>query len=170
MRVWVFALSFLTVSLIAALLLTPESRERGKKIRAAGLEFEEYKAYDIRPEGVFKLLIAKKGLHYADHEELEEPIFIQLNEGRLEGLSGQQGVLKGNIVTLRHEVRYWNNEGQSLLTEEAVYNRQTQVLKGAGGFTLEGPQGQMTGLDFTVDAAARTLNATEVKASLKVKE
>lgn len=169
-NVWIFAWLFLAATVAAALLISPQSREAGKRAKAAQLEFERYRVYDIGAQGVTQVVIAEKGRHYADREELESPILIRQNNGQLQGLSAKTAVMVGPVVTLRNEVHYWSNEGHNLFTEEAVYNKQTQILKGRGGFTLEWAEGRMSGREFEVDGAARTVDAREVRAILEMKE
>lgn len=154
----------------ASWLLSPEGREGSKRAKVAQLEFENYRIYDIGPDGVSRVLIADRGRHYDNREELENPILIQRESNRTEGISGLYAVIKEEVVNLKGSVHYWNDEGYNLFTEEAVYNRQTQVLKGRGGFTLEWAEGRMAGAEFVLDNVARTVDAKEVRAVLDMKE
>jgi hypothetical protein len=169
-RVYLFFLLLLVAIVLAAWFLAPHSREGGAAGSAAQVVFDRYHYYEITPLGVDRVLLADRGWHYGTHEELLMPVFIQQAQGYREGISGLKAHRKNGELQMIGEVFYWHSDGYNLFTDRAVYNEQTEIVRGEGPFTFEWSGGRMEGRDFVANGPASRVKARDVEAVLYLNE
>ena len=164
MKIWLFTLTILAVSLVAGMLVEPSGRAGGDAAPVAALEFSDYRLIDYGYERVNAVLLSTLGKHYETREEITQPIVVRQVGEYIASVTAEMGVIENGLLTLEKSVRYWDNRGRSLSAEKAVYNRKKGTLEGSGGFEMQSAEGRFYGSRFVANTERRTIEAEDVRA------
>lgn len=170
MRIWSFFALLLFVSLLVAIFVDPVAQVKGDKKEVALVEFNNYQVYEIKDEGVKDLLVAYKGRHYKEYEELEHPIYLKEREGVYSFVGANMATIKGDLITMVKDVFYTDSDGYQLLAQKAIYDRSNARLSGSGGFVATNLDNRFIGDNFLVRIDTKKLEAYNIKAFYTVKE
>lgn len=170
MRVWLFFVLLLIVSLTLGIYISPEESQVSKKQDVALVEFENYQLYTIRESGISDIVVAYKGRHFKTHEELELPVYVSSQDGSILALNSNRATIKGDVITMTKDVVYTDSNGYQLITENGVYNSSNGYLTGSGGFVAKSYDGVLKGSDFLVKTEQKRVEAKNIKAVYRLKD
>jgi lipopolysaccharide assembly outer membrane protein LptD (OstA) len=167
LKIWLFIIFVLSVSLAATIAIIPQSRERERIATMAQIEFENYRFSDIGVNGVANMMIATSGRHFDDREEFSNPVLMRQSGTYIDSISANSGIYQNDILTLNGNISYYDSLGRMLRTEQAIYSKNEALLKGGGGFELESAEGRMRGSNFEVDMQSRVIKAKDIEATVE---
>lgn len=126
------------------------------------IAFEKMHGYVITAEGVEANIKAEKLLKYSDKIVLEEVESSFASKHRQNQIDAKEADIEDDIITLKGDVVYENNESTTFKTDTLVYNTKTKVATSDTPFTMQSLQGNVTGEGFTYNEMNKTMHADEI--------
>ena len=142
--------------------------KKDSKIRP-DVELFNVKNLEISKKGVLSIVFTDKIDRYKNYDTMFMIDALHKGEnGLIDSLTAQKGVLRKNILYLTKSVKYTRSDDVTLLCDSIVYNIKNRVLKGNDKFKFLRKNSITTGDSFEYRMKRGIIKADKIKTIIKV--
>ena len=155
---------------IALFLLTQEEYVfdfKAQDTSIAQITLHDVKNYEIALAGINTITTAKEVRRFASYDELLNVETLMKEEDQVALLRANKATLRGPNVLLEGEVYYTRSDDVTFESDEANYNRETNIAEGSLPFLATYGPHQSKGESFEYNTQTRELVATKIDATLE---
>lgn len=126
-------------------------------------------SYSIVNSGIEHIIKGTKVLRFTNRDEFYDIDAVRKsNEGLLENLRADSGVLVGDNLSLKGNVRYENSNSVRFRSEQADYNLKLKVFKTDSDFVLEDNRSITKGASMIYMTKEEKIYAKKIRSKIEV--
>ncbi len=142
--------------------------KKDSKIRP-DVELFNVKNLEISQKGVLSIVFTDKIDRFKKYDTMYMIDALHKGEnGLIDSLTADKGVLKRNILYLNKNVKYTRSDDVTLLCDAIVYNIKNRVLKGKKGFKFIRKNSVTVGDSFEYKMKRGVIKADKIKTIIRV--
>ena len=126
-------------------------------------------SYSITKDGIEYIVKGSRVLRFANRDEFYDIDTIRkANDSLLEKLRANSGVLVGDDLSLKGDVRYKNSNGIRFSSKQADYNLKSKVFKTDTDFILEDNRSITKGASMIYNTKEEKIYASKIRSKIEV--
>jgi LPS export ABC transporter protein LptC len=148
----------------------PLDIDNKKQIDIPILELKNFKLIELGKVGLNNIMFGTDGIKYTDRYTIENVNFIDNTKEFSAKIKADNSLYKNNIVYLNGNVIYNREDGLTFLSEEAIYDEKTKIVKTNKRYisTLNG--NRATGSSIVYNSILEKTKSKNVTINYKLKE
>ncbi|MFT5662340.1 MAG: LPS export ABC transporter protein LptC [Sulfurimonas sp.] len=133
-------------------------------------ELEKFKLIELNEKGLTTVMDGVKGVRYTDRYIVYNINYTDNTKKYLANMTADEGLYEGDIIDLTGNIKYSREDGISFSTQEAVYNRKTNIVTSPGKYIAYLGKNKVTGSTIEYSNVLDTITSKQVTVNYKLKE
>ena len=168
-------INILFVGIIASLLaiflfFQPLDIKKQKFDEIPVFELESFKLIELNEKGLTTIMDGDKGIRYTDRYIVYNINYTDNSKEYIANMVANEGLYKNNIIDLKGDILYSREKGISFSTQEAVYNKDTNLVVASNKFTSTLGKSTATGTYIEYNNVLGTVKSKNISINYKLKE
>ncbi len=139
-------------------------------INYSTIKFIGLQGASIDANGISERIVASKALKFKTHDELYDLNTTFHKEGVSHTLIASQARYQNELLFLKGDVTYENNQSLHIKSEELEYNVKTKIVTSPSAFRLTSNKGIMIGDSFVYDMNNTSIKGEKMHYNFEVNE
>ena len=133
-------------------------------------ELENFKLIELDQKGLSTIMDGTKGIRYTNRYIVYNIDYTDNSKKYLANMNANKGLYKGNIINLDGNITYNREDGISFITQKAVYNKKTNIVRSPISYVAYLGKNQVTGSSIEYNNVLDTVKSKKVTVTYKLKE
>lgn len=133
-------------------------------------ELENFQLIELNEKGLTTVMNGEKGIRYTDRYIVYNINYTDNTKKHLVNMIANEGLYKSGIIDLKGNIKYSREDGILFLTQEAIYNKKTNIVHSPSQYIAYLGKNKMSGSSIEYNNVLDTITSKKVTVNYKLKE
>lgn len=133
-------------------------------------EISSFTLYELNTESLITLMSGDKSIRYKDRYTVSNIDYTDNSKKYIANMKADNGIYKDDIISLTANVKYMREDGLVFKTQNAIYNKKTNITYIEKDFSSQGQDYKLNGEALRYNNVLNTALANRVTVSYQLKE
>ena len=136
----------------------------------AVFELDDFELIELNEKGLTTIMLGTQGVKYTNRYIVYNINYTDNTKKYLANMTADKGIYKGKIIDLDKNIKYNREDGISFSTQEAIYNKKTNIVHSPSEYIAYLGKNKMTGSSIEYNNVLDTVKSSKVTVNYKLKE
>jgi LPS export ABC transporter protein LptC len=133
-------------------------------------ELEKFKITELNQQRLTTIMNGKKGTRFKDRYEVENIDYTDNSKKYLTSMVANRGVYKGSLINLQGDIVFKRQDGLSFHTQEANYDKKTNIVISPKEYVAYLGENKMTGSYLKYNNLLKTVDTKKITVNYILEE